>query len=804
MQNNINNVDDDYAFAKRLQEQFNEEYIEGFRQATNFKEETNVSNDSNAYGIDNYANNDYNTAMRLQQMYDKQKGTFENDYEDIVPRMSNMTFGHRDHEEETYSSTKSRKEQDFFSTDNYFDNSDTPPPYTSPQKPVHTANDPWLTYNNNSSSSQGSQQQMPLNQQQQTSPDQTNLQAMLTQVLEALQNQQNNNQPTRNNNYHQSDLFMRNNNYEKPDYYNYNQPDHLMRNKLNYNDYDQSDHFMRNNGKFDYNNNNPFDQFRRNNNYDQSDHFGRNNNYDQSDYFGRNNNYNQTDHLRRNNSNTYGTTRNRINLSGQGVFKILLLGGTGTGKSTIINTMASYFLNGTLDKPKIVIPTKFHEVTEREFASKHSEAKFDDVTKSQTTKCYNYTFNHPDNPAHEFIFIDTPGLSDTNGVKQDDKNIQEIIDTAISAGSLSAIVIIANGTEARVTPSIKNTLVRLANNLPDELIDRNLLLILTKCSKSSASFSEEAFTKEIARPKKIFYMDNQAFCTNPQIWKNDEDERPNVQYNWDKSLKTIDNLLMTITEMSSTSTQAFQNMKNYRDRIKSEITKVTQDIANIQKVQDSLDAAQKALQKTGDQKKSFANYTKTESIKLKKIVNASYHSTVCTLHLKDNIICHDHCGLEFKNTSGTNHFSGCYCMGSNGLCKECGCGPLSHFHDKVKLVEQTQTINKILEDIKLQYDNANQQQQKYSNDVNGYHSSLATLQAAANAKYGLIHKLCNDLSKICSRFNFVDELHANIESMKQDSKMIKNNNLRKNAEMEIRKLEKLANDLSSKRGGNYY
>ncbi|CAB4389893.1 unnamed protein product [Rhizophagus irregularis] len=739
MQNNGRNVDDDYALAMQLQKQFDDEY------RTNNNNAINIEEEMGAYG-----NNDA-IALSLQQMYDKKKDAFENGYEgkyDIVPRMSNMTFKHRDYEEETYSNkTKNRKEN--VNIGNYFDEDDTPPPYSTPQTSVYNDNNPW--HNNNDSSQRS--QQMPWNQKQQTSPDQSNLQGMVAQVLEALQNQQNNNQPdpTRNNNYNRSDHLMRNNNYGQPDY----------------------------------------------NNFNQSDHFKRNNNYGQPDY----NNYNQSDHFRRN--NTPGTTRNRINLSGQGVFKVLLLGGTGTGKSTIINTMANYFLGGTLDNPKIVIPTKYYEVTEKEFASKHSEAKFDDVTKSQTTKCYNYTFKHPDNPAHEFILIDTPGLSDTNGVKQDDKNIQEIIDTAISAGSLSAIVIIANGTEARVTPSIKNTLVRLANNLPDDLIDRNLLLILTKCTKSSASFSEDAFTKEIAKPKKIFYMDNQAFCTNPQIWKNDEDERPNVQFNWDKSARTIDNLLMSITELSSTSTQAFQNMKNYRDKIKSEITKVTQDIANIQQVQDSIDAAQKALQKTGNQKNNFANYTKTETIKLKKIVNASYHSTVCILHLKDSIVCHDNCGLEFNNSSGTSYFSGCFCMGSDGICNQCGCGPSSHVHDKVKLVEQTQTINKVLEDIKAQYDGANQQHQKYSNDVTSYQSSLSTLQTAANAKYGHIHKLCHDLSKICSRFNFVNELHAHIESMKQDSRMIQNINLRKNAELEIQRLEKLANDLSSKRGRNY-
>ncbi|CAG8610675.1 21950_t:CDS:2, partial [Gigaspora rosea] len=344
-----------------------------------------------------------------------------------------------------------------------------------------------------------------------------------------------------------------------------------------------------------------------------------------------------------------------------------------------------------------------------------------------------------------------------------------------------------------------NTLVRLSNNLPDDLLG-NLLLILTKCTKSSASFSEGAFSNEIAKSKKIFYMDNQFFCTDPEVWKDDEDERFNVEHHWTKSINTINRLLETITDLSSTSTKAFENMRDYRNKIKSEIAKVTQDIANIQKVQDCLEAAQKALQKSGNQKNSYANYTKTETITLDKIVNSSYHSTVCTLHLKDNIICHDHCSLEMESSSGTDHFVGCACMGSNNICNHCNCGPRSHYHAMVKLTRETKTLNKVLEDMKAQYDSANQQYQKYSADANNYQSSLSNLQATANAKYELIHKLCKDLSKICSRFNFVDELHANIESMRQDARVIQNVNLRRNAEAEIQRLEKLASDLSSKRG----
>jgi hypothetical protein len=170
-------------------------------------------------------------------------------------------------------------------------------------------------------------------------------------------------------------------------------------------------------------------------------------------------------------------------------------------------------------------------------------------------------------------------------------------------------------------------------------------------------------------------MDNRAFCTDPRVWNDDDSERHLVQIHWDNSIKTIDNLLMEVTQLSSTSTQAFENMKKLRDSIKSGIAKVIQDIANIQKVRENLDAAQKALQQNGDKKKSFANYTTTQSITLKKIVPASYYSTLCSRHFTDDIVCHDNCGLEFQNASGTNHFKDCACMGSNQLCKQCGCGP---------------------------------------------------------------------------------------------------------------------------------
>ena len=68
-------------------------------------------------------------------------------------------------------------------------------------------------------------------------------------------------------------------------------------------------------------------------------------------------------------------------------------------------------------------------------------------------------------------------------------------------------------------------------------------------------------------------------------------------------------------------------------------------------------------------------------------------------------------------------------------------------------------------------------------------TALAKLQATANDKYKLIHKLCLYL-KVCSWFNFVDE---NIKNMRQDTIAIWNANLQRNVEEEIKKIEKSAN-----------
>jgi hypothetical protein len=122
----------------------------------------------------------------------------------------------------------------------------------------------------------------------------------------------------------------------------------------------------------------------------------------------------------------------------------MVLGETGSGKSTVINTLTNYFMSGSPSDLKVSIPTKFH--TQNVHGSRHSER---DQSQSMTNDCTTYTFRDPRGSDRVIEIIDTPGLADTRGAKQDEINMELILKAAEKAKSLSAIILVVNGSVAR-------------------------------------------------------------------------------------------------------------------------------------------------------------------------------------------------------------------------------------------------------------------------------------------------------------------------------------------------------------------
>ncbi|CAG9310732.1 unnamed protein product [Blepharisma stoltei] len=228
-------------------------------------------------------------------------------------------------------------------------------------------------------------------------------------------------------------------------------------------------------------------------------------------------------------------------------FVCVLIGPIGHGKSTLINYLANYLRDGTLENRKVVIPTDYYKlVTENGF--NHSERN-PELYLSQTENCSSYEFlNRKDNC--KYIFIDTLGLSGASGPHQDNRNIQKILNFLNMTKKINAIIIVQNG-NYRLDLCFKNAYERLKNSLPLS-ISENIALILTNLAES-ASINENCIPLSI---KKSYMMDNVAFNVKLEDFsKMSRFKKIILNYKWELSMEVIEELIEDLSQYSEASTR---------------------------------------------------------------------------------------------------------------------------------------------------------------------------------------------------------------------------------------------------------
>ena len=478
--------------------------------------------------------------------------------------------------------------------------------------------------------------------------------------------------------------------------------------------------------------------------------------------------------------------------------KILLLGETGAGKSTVINMIANYFLGGSITNIKVVIPTKHYNITERAF-QKHSESNLHDSTKSQTSQCSHYSFRNKQD-GREFTLIDTPGLSDTNGVEKDEENLQLIMEAAEKADGLSALVVVVNGTTPRLTTNMKNVFERLKGTLPDVFFE-NIILILTNCLPHTKNFNVKKFKAEVVEPRKIFHMQNSAFSIDMNSLGDDGDEDSEfyLKQDWNYSMTTIESLITEIKSMKKISTSAFKEMREARNTIMAGLSSLLTDLKTIQDVEEKLDTSQKILSQFQGDVEKYKDYIRNTTMDVIEKVATTYHNTVCLdcAHSKA-IVCHEHCGLNEQTSPNAHHFAGCACFGGSDTCRMCECGPDKHYHAREKYVKKTQTVEKVLDDIKKKHDESVGQLNSTSKNVKTFQGDLDMLKKALINKENEIDQACQKLKQICSGFNFVNELCAVLDIMKKDALTFTSLSVKQDAEKRVKRFEELVDRLTER------
>ncbi|UJR24254.1 hypothetical protein I4U23_027221 [Adineta vaga] len=448
-------------------------------------------------------------------------------------------------------------------------------------------------------------------------------------------------------------------------------------------------------------------------------------------------------------------------------------------KSTFINYVANYFRKGTLTDLKVAIPTKHRPIPTEAFV--YCENNVSDVAQSKTDSCNHYLFIDS-RTNKEYLFLDTPGMSDTRGVQQDEINMERILNAVELLGGLTVIIIVINGTTGRMTSTIKNVIVKLRSNLPNAILD-TVIVAFTNGKQHEVNFDLNCLDLQAGKIHP-FYFQNSAFSSDPSRWN--ERALKHLQVDWEDSMDEFTRMIQLINECSPKAITAFTDMKNIRNTIRSLFHKARLEVTKIQKMQDEIAALQQGVSDFDSVRQLNKNYVQKKTVDNVEQIPCSHYNTVCTVCTE---VCHNECSLTETTTVGDQIFERCSAM-ENGTCTVCKnkCSYEKHYHARVTFRHVKKSIEDVLHDIKAKYDQAGAKKSAAQQEIMTIADAKKVLETALNKMNGEIKQLCLNLKGICSGFNLVDELYAMINQLQIEAQSLTSIDARKNAEDFIRSL----------------
>ena len=388
-----------------------------------------------------------------------------------------------------------------------------------------------------------------------------------------------------------------------------------------------------------------------------------------------------------------------------------------------------------------------------------AEQNLHDEKKSCTSesRTYNFKFENPNSGViYNLQFLDTPGLGDTAGIQKDDENIDNICETVAKTEHLNAILLIINGTEARVHSRLKYLVKRLEGMIPDQL-HSNLFVLLTNVDLKPNMKAEELFNSFRIKENHIFHYDNQIFKFSPQELI-DKKLLKKLDYSFDSCKETLSELFEKVSKCHFKKTGDFLKIKEGRDRLKQKLQACNDREKSIQdKKQELLEIADALTNSKAKISELQAQLYKIELEDAWEAKQTPYHNTTC---LTCKNCCHEHCGLNETSAQGSEYFMQCWAFQNGPNCTQCEHSYTSHVHLREKHVQVKKEVQKIDPNTKSAIDGIQDENSKRQALLNEVQKQLEAYQKEIDELHQTINNTIQEMRSVCSKFDYVKEVEA--------------------------------------------
>ncbi|XP_067033106.1 uncharacterized protein [Acropora muricata] len=381
---------------------------------------------------------------------------------------------------------------------------------------------------------------------------------------------------------------------------------------------------------------------------------------------------------------------------------IMVVGSTGSGKTTTVNAMINHVL-GVQWKDDFRLKM-IHESSSNQRAEMIGNQAY---SQTQFVSCYTLPYMEGFKVPYNLTIVDTPGFGDTRGIERDKvitEQIRRFFNTKGSAGidHIDAICFMAQAGNPRLTPTQQYVFDRILAMFGKD-ITKNILVLFTFADGQKPQALSAMLVAGILEGGNNFFKFNNSALFVANSGADDEDNFDRMF--WRMGIKSFEKFFQGLAQMEPKSLVLTKEVLDERAQLEVRLSALREKIElGVNKLSELQQLKRIFNQHAADinANKNF-KFSVQEPKRVQIELETGTYTTNC---LACNFTCHFPCNIPRSEDKAE-----CRAM-SNGSCMECPnkCHWTKHFNDAHRFETRYETVEKEYDDIKNRYDTAVQGQ----------------------------------------------------------------------------------------------
>ena len=383
---------------------------------------------------------------------------------------------------------------------------------------------------------------------------------------------------------------------------------------------------------------------------------------------------------------------------------IMVVGATGSGKTTTVNAMINHVLG-------VQWKDDFRLKMIDELSSNQGAGTIGNQAHSQTqfVSCYTLPYMEGFKIPYTLTIVDTPGFGDTRGIEHDKlitERISRFFNTKGLAGidHVDAICFMAQAGNPRLTPTQQYVFDRILAMFGKDIKENVLVLFTFADGQKPQALSAMLEAGILEDESNFFKFNNSAlFVAN----SGEEDEENFDRMFWRMGIKSFEKFFHELAKMEPKSLLLTKQVLDERAQLEVQLSGLREKVnLGVIKLSELQQLARVCKQHAADinANKNF-KFTVQQAKRVQVKLDTGTYTTNC---LVCNYTCHFPCTIPRNENK-----DGCAAM-SNGSCQQCPnkCHWSEHVNDAYRYDTQYETVEKEYDEIKERFDSAVEGQSK--------------------------------------------------------------------------------------------